>query len=389
MDLTQLLGKLDLIEGSMEKAAKNPTGPKFTGQWKGTDAGTPGRKLVGNSLGFEENILKDLSKGPTPKTKEQELAEQFEQFLQQLEEENLGVDPKRPQRPGSRPGRDYGKDGEHSKRYNYEKVKEEFGDELSSQEIRDRIGRAISAHDEETADWGNPGFAKHFSKSSLQSALNRKYGILKTLKDKSLPLAQRLKFKDLLATVEREIEDLQVAESKGNPHKILANKLKDIERQKNQPAVSPHVDRAKQAKADYAKYVAKMKKKNPDFIPLYKIDEYGADQPQGTAGQTSLGATQPNSAQQMQQAKNVQQATQTLKAATGSTAPTMNLAKAIDAASQGKAVDSTSMKALEPLMKDVATVASDPKIASQFKNVLAQVQQKQQKQQQIQSSTSS
>ena len=56
MDLKQLLGKLDLIEGSMKAAEKHPTGPKFTGKWKGTDAGTPGRKLVGDSIGYEESI---------------------------------------------------------------------------------------------------------------------------------------------------------------------------------------------------------------------------------------------------------------------------------------------------------------------------------------------
>jgi len=593
MDLKQLLGKLDLLEGSMNKAAKNPTGPKFTGQWKGTDKGLPGRKLVGDSIEPEENILKDLSKGPSPKTKEQELAEQFEQFLQQLEEENLGVEEKRPSRKGSRPARDYGKDGEPSKRYtkveeagdragalntatqlkraiensqnkpaheieyltkqmnalmrkynikpeelqtptghqqqsrqqtpppppppkgpgvdwakhqadfekahqtyqaDFEKayqasqaelnkafqasmppgmmpktkmaeasaeelnvgddviitgpvehqgetgVIDSFGqdnrfvvvnlynhgkksfhssdvsyndyagsdeeeaemydrdpefrdwaarqdvaegiedDELSSQELRDRIKTAISAHDEETADWGNPGFARHFGKTSLQSALNRKYGILKALKDKSLPLAQRLKFKDLLANVEREIEDLQMAESQGDPHKILLNKLRDIERKPSAPNADDDAKRAKQAKADYKKYVEKMKKKNPNFIPLYKIDEYGADQPAGTAGQTSLGTAQPNQAQQAQKAKEVAQATQTLKAATGATVPTTSLAKAIDAASQGTAVDAQSMKALEPIMKDVAAVASDPKLASQFKSLASQINQTQAKQ---------
>ena len=114
-----------------------------------------------------------------------------------------------------------------------------------------------------------------------------------------------------------------------------------------------------------------MKKVNPDYIPLYKIDEYGAEQPMGTAGGVQNDP---------QQAQKVAQATQTLKAATGSTVPNANLAKAIDAASQGKAVDSTSMKALEPLMKDVATVASDPKLASQFKSLASQINQTQAKQ---------
>jgi len=61
-------------------------------QWKGTDTGTPGKKLVGDS------IIKDLSKGVTPKTKEEELAEAFANF----NEDDLGVEEKRPHRTGTR-----------------------------------------------------------------------------------------------------------------------------------------------------------------------------------------------------------------------------------------------------------------------------------------------
>ena len=64
-------------------------------QWKGTDKGTPGNKLVGSA---DESVLKDLSKGQTPKTKEEELAEAFANF----NEDDLGVEEKRPQRKGSR-----------------------------------------------------------------------------------------------------------------------------------------------------------------------------------------------------------------------------------------------------------------------------------------------
>lgn len=148
MDLRTLLGKLDLIESSMNKAEKNPTGPKFNGQWKGTDAGTPGKKLVGDSVEPEESILKDLSKGPTPKTKEQELAEQFNQFLTQLEEENLGVADRRPARKGSRPARDMGRTGEPSKRY--KPIKESVDDILT----RFRIGwREISRSSFYSDEW--------------------------------------------------------------------------------------------------------------------------------------------------------------------------------------------------------------------------------------------
>lgn len=44
--------KLD--ESSMTSAEKHSTGPSFTGYWKGTDAGTPGNKMVGASESVEE-----------------------------------------------------------------------------------------------------------------------------------------------------------------------------------------------------------------------------------------------------------------------------------------------------------------------------------------------
>lgn len=303
MDLKQLLGKLDLIESSMEQAAKNPTGPKFTGQWKGTDAGTPGNKMVGGGCGEEqqESILKDLSKGPKPKTKEQDLAEQFEQFLQALEEDNLGVEEKRPLRQGSRPAREYEKTGEHSKRYNY--------------------------------------------------------------------------------------ANKETDESRG--HKIVATKLKDIERSNKPTADVDLKSREEQAKAEYRKYVEKMQKLNPNYVPMYKMDEAGANNPpqQNMASQTTN--TTP---QQQQQAKNVAQGTQALKAAVGSSAPTDVLAKAIDTASQGTTIDAKSAQALEPMMDVIKQAAQDPNLANQFKSLATQAKtsaSKQQTQQNNQSSTSS
>ena len=96
---------------------------------------------------------------------------------------------------------------------------------------------------------------------------------------------------------------------------------------------------------------------------------------------------QKTQAQDPKQAQAVAQATNTLKAATGSSTPTDNLAKAIDSASQGKPVGQQDMKALEPLMKDIATVAQTPQLAGQLKSVLGQVQQVQQKQKQQQQKT--
>ena len=90
MDIKQLLEK-------MEEFAGEKVGQKPGEQWRGTDKGTPGKKLVGAS----ESVLKDLSKGPTAKTREQELAEEWANF----NEEDLGTHPKRARRTSDRHSR--------------------------------------------------------------------------------------------------------------------------------------------------------------------------------------------------------------------------------------------------------------------------------------------
>lgn len=353
MDLRNLLGKLTLIEGTMTSAEKNSTGPKFTGQWKGTDAGTPGKKLVGDSVGYEESILKDLSKGPTPKSKEQDLAEQFESFLAQLEEDNLGVEEKRPSRQGSRPQREYEKTGQPSKRYT--SVKEEAEFDLETQGLP--IQNAIDAE----RLWSDGVRIFAFHEQDEEPHEIRSIDELRSYApDQLLALPQ------------------MADESRG--HKIVATKLKDIERA-NKPTAEVDLNtREEQAKAEYRKYVEKMQKLNPNYVPMYKMDEAGANNPpqQATTGAPSLGAQQTGQPDPKQIAA-TNQALSAIKAGTGSTAPTTNIAKALDAASQGKPVNQTDMKALEPMMKDIATVAQDPKLAGQFKTLAQQIQQVQKK----------
>jgi hypothetical protein len=91
---------------------------------------------------------------------------------------------------------------------------------------------------------------------------------------------------------------------------------------------------------------------------------------------------QKTQVQDPKQAQAVAQATQTMKSATGSSAPTATLAKALATASQGKPVAGQEAAALEPLMKDMATVAQDPKLAGSFKSLVNQINQTQIKQQQ-------
>jgi hypothetical protein len=154
-------------------------------------------------------------------------------------------------------------------------------------------------------------------------------------------------------------------ESRG--HKILATKLKNLERERKFASGELKVPTPQERQAQL-KQLEKAK----------SVKEFVAP-PQGTATQTMQQKTQ---AQDPKQAQAVAQATQAMKSATGSSAPTATLAKALDTASQGKPVAGQEAAALEPLMKDMATVAQDPKLAGSFKSLVSQINQAQIKQQQ-------
>ena len=168
-------------------------------------------------------------------------------------------------------------------------------------------------------------------------------------------------------------QGFKVEESRG--HKVIATKLGNIERAKNfrVPSAEERKELAQRMKDFEAQLAAAKKDKK-------QVKEFVASQPTGVSpyGQPIKPATDPK------QAQAVAQATQTIKAATGSTAPNTNIAKALDAASQGKPVGQADMKVLEPVMKDVATIAQDPKLAGQFKTLAQQVNQAQLKQKQQQ-----
>ena len=173
-----------------------------------------------------------------------------------------------------------------------------------------------------------------------------------------------------LGRLNRQYADLQsklreFKESRG--HKAIATKLGNMDRMNKVQIPTPE-ERREQMRLRREKEEKEQAEKGKS-----KVVEYGANNPpQGTTPQVN----------NPKQAQTVAQATQTLKTATGSSAPTTNIAKALDSASQGKPVGQQDMKAIEPLMKDIATIAQDPKLAGQFKNVLNQAQQTQLKQQQ-------
>jgi hypothetical protein len=164
MDMRKLLESVAKFAGEPEQ--------KPGEQWKGTDSAPPGKKLVGDS------IIKDLAKGPTPKTKEQELAEAYAKFL----EDNIGVEPKRPSRKGSRPARDMGKTGEPSKRYN--KVSEGWG----------RGNDRVTLPDDSTLYWsGNGPLQKEYD--ALYNELVPSQGKADTIEGEVLRAASKIVYR--------------------------------------------------------------------------------------------------------------------------------------------------------------------------------------------------
>ena len=95
----------DLLEKMMKFAGEPEQKPGD--QVRGSETANPTKSgkdhpFKGRLVGASENILKDLSKGATPKSKEQELAEEFQAFL---EAEFKDTVDKRPGRKGARPAR--------------------------------------------------------------------------------------------------------------------------------------------------------------------------------------------------------------------------------------------------------------------------------------------
>ena len=105
MDIKQLIEKMDQFAGQA-------VGQKPGDQFKGSDAAPAGKKLVGDSM------LKDLHKGKTPKSKEQEIAEEYQAFL---ETEFKDTVVKRPGRKSDRPHRG------HAPQARYKTVKTDEG----------------------------------------------------------------------------------------------------------------------------------------------------------------------------------------------------------------------------------------------------------------------
>lgn len=104
MSMRDLLGKLDSIdEGTMAAAKKKPTGPKFTGKWKGTDPASAAKtKYVGG-----ESVLRDLE-AALQESPARDLMREYRDFVneapapmvgQQTNKPTLGADLTKPGTP--------------------------------------------------------------------------------------------------------------------------------------------------------------------------------------------------------------------------------------------------------------------------------------------------
>lgn len=137
-----------------------------------------------------------------------------------------------------------------------------------------------------------------------------------------------------------------------------------------------HVKQAFDYKDDAYKYWEHFKLSPKDYKIMHgseyvdheeELAEYGTTGTIGTTG-TKNTTSEPTEKEKAE----IATATTTLKTATGTPVPPATLAKAIDSASQGKAVSATDARVLEPVMDVVKKAAEDPKIAQQFKNLAQQ-----------------
>ena len=160
MDIKQLIEKMDQFAGQA-------VGQKPGDQFKGSDAAPPGKKLVGDSL------LKDLSKGKTPKSKEQELAEEFQAFS---EAEFKDTVDKRPSRKGARHSRG------HEPKSGYKTIKADEG-RVKEKDIELQDYRSMSHKEFQTAygmtktEWINKNKALVIQNPSIKKALGLDEGV--------------------------------------------------------------------------------------------------------------------------------------------------------------------------------------------------------------------
>jgi hypothetical protein len=160
-----------------------------------------------------------------------------------------------------------------------------------------------------------------------------------------------------LGSLNQQYSDLQnklreFKESRG--HKAIATKLGNMDRMNTVQIPTP---------AERQEQIRLRKEKAAGKKPVKEFAVPGA----ATVATATPGAKPADPAAAAKAAA----ATNTLKAATGTTVAPATLDKALDSATMGTAT-STDVKALAPIMGVLNKAAADPKLASQFKTLAAQ-----------------
>lgn len=178
MDIKDLLSRLDTINEAanpaqqaakaiaMKNAGKKPkhegaTGPEFTGYWKGTDKGTPGKHMVGAS----ENILRDLER-KLDETPVRDLMREYREFKEAT-----------PAQPGNTPtlGADLTKPGTPQQQQQQDPAQQAAQQKLDQQEKAEQnnLQKGVASLKMAGAAVSNPAnLTKAFDKVDDQQALN-------------------------------------------------------------------------------------------------------------------------------------------------------------------------------------------------------------------------
>ena len=365
MEMKKLLETID----TMSKAEKKPKGAEFKGYWKGTDKSppNPGQSVGGCEESKNPNIMRDLKSVADDKELEWKLSEEYANF----NEDNLGVEEKRPHRSGSREEK-FGQRG-HKEKPCYATKWPFVNDERKSD---------VKEEDKPANQYYNPNpqtpkmIGMYFyDVPAGKESLARASG-LKQTKSGKWAITQYdtsgATFNDL-----KQKADVRIGTGKWWAPKQVS----EGENANKYRSTMSSLDRmTKMAKlnTELQKLAKQVREKEGRTQTKKEINEFGATPvtpPIGTATAKPAIGTPAVAAVDPVQAKNVAAATATLKAATSNPAAPTAIAKAINNASTGASVNAQDMKALAPMMGLVGQAAQDPKLANQFKSFAVQAQQ--------------
>ena len=425
MDMKKLLEAVTKFSGE-------EVGQKPGDQVRGTEKAKPTKSgkdhpFKGRLVGASESVLKDLSQLSEEQQVEWKLREMWANF----NEEDLGVHPKRAGRKSDRPSRG------HKEHPRYKTIKADEGWESGPEEYKEPYDDADDAYDrmrqdkldrEAEAEWAkkpkvttyklsgrgpnmepNYEFGGEFSDMDAAQEYRRKL-----MADPDTPHPEHIGIRTITRLAENSVTPLRDREDYHAKSKALQDIQLDPDTHKD-PQLSAELARRKDILMQQAKRLgidesrahkvlntwfknrerqekfAKGELKVPtpqerraELAKPKQVKEYGASM----SGATGAGGTATNTTTTTptgagnptdpEAAKKAAAALTQIKAATNSPAPTASIAKALDAADQGKQVGSTDMKALKPMMDVIKQAAQDPKLANQFKTLSQQARQAQQ-----------